>query len=113
VAAVKRRTSEPAPVTVADRELVVEDGTIRIEVECLLGSLERDGRLTLTLAGGRKVKLAEGDFRCDRLGMMTVELDAGSRLAKLLKGDRTVRARLTMQFGGHTIQVPVTLAAPR
>ena len=113
VAAVRRRTHEPAPVSLSDRKLVVENGKVRIEVECLLGSLERTGRLTLILPGGRQEELAGDDFRCDRLGRMTVELDAGSRLAKLLEGRRTVRARLVVRFGGHTLRAPVTLSAPR
>jgi hypothetical protein len=41
-------------VSLADRELVVENGKVRIEVECLLGSLERTGSLTLILPGRRR-----------------------------------------------------------
>ncbi|HEX8065802.1 MAG TPA: hypothetical protein VF520_04660 [Thermoleophilaceae bacterium] len=99
------------PVNVAKRELVLEDGKVAVELGCLAGSLDRVGEVTLVQVGDRRLELAAGELRCDRLGLVTLELPASPELAKLLEAGDVVRARLVVVIGGRTIRTPVTIAA--
>jgi hypothetical protein len=99
------------PVAVAERELVVEDGAIRLDLECLAGSLDRSGGVTLVGLRGGSAELAAARFRCDRIGRIAVELRASPELERLLEGGKEVRARLVVRLGRRTKRVVVTVTA--
>ncbi len=98
-----------APVKVLEQDLALDGDTIAIELECLPPSLDREGRLTLVQIGGRELELGTDDFRCNRLGRMTVELEGSPKLANLLEGGETVRARLVIRMRGRTVSELVTI----
>jgi hypothetical protein len=97
-------------VAVAERDLVLEGGVIKLVLGCNSGSVGWPAQVKLVGAGRGHGKLATAKFSCVALAPITVELRPSRRLSHLLAKGKEVQARLVVQIHGRKVRAQVTIS---